>query len=548
MVKIIVYLLLWAIWPCTISAYAQLSPGALAKAHAHLEGLSNCTQCHELGQHIDNMKCLACHTEIRLRINDKRGFHSTVRDSNCITCHSDHNGRAFEMIHWPNGEMGDFNHDLTCFSLQGEKHQAAQCRDCHQSKNVRSGDILENKKKSLDHTFLGIDPACESCHSDVHNGQFEQTCAVCHDVNEWKVDIKFTHDQARFRLEGKHVSVGCEKCHAKEIISNDPLVSFVRFKPVAFDGCETCHEDVHKGRFEQSCDQCHSSTGWFKSDRRDFDHTLTRFPLVGKHHTISCALCHGQNEKIMRPAFGLCSDCHTDVHLGQFANRLDGGRCDVCHSESGFLPARFDLSMHQNGRFPLAGAHQSVPCMMCHKKNDMDVTQFEWPQEGFLCTDCHNTPHGNQFREQIVQDGCDGCHLVSSWQVVTLDHNATRFPLIGKHQQAKCEQCHKVENIQGFVGRRYVPLSMACEDCHADPHRGQFVRGDITACARCHIEDSWSPKKFNHNRDARFSLEGAHERVDCALCHKVISVDEMPRDRQYKPLDMICASCHGDQN
>jgi hypothetical protein len=32
------------------------------------------------------------------------------------------------------------------------------------------------------------------------------------------------------------------------------------------------------------------------------------------------------------------------------------------------------------------------------------------------------------------------------------------------------------------------------------------------------------------------------------LCHKVISVDEMPRDRQYKPLDMICASCHGDQN
>ena len=37
---------------------AQLSPGDLANAHKNLEGLENCTKCHEIGKKVLPEKCL----------------------------------------------------------------------------------------------------------------------------------------------------------------------------------------------------------------------------------------------------------------------------------------------------------------------------------------------------------------------------------------------------------------------------------------------------------------------------------------------------------
>lgn len=61
----------------TIQVFAQLSPGELSKAHAHLEGLSNCTKCHVLGEKETTSKCLECHKEIKNLINQKKGYHSS---------------------------------------------------------------------------------------------------------------------------------------------------------------------------------------------------------------------------------------------------------------------------------------------------------------------------------------------------------------------------------------------------------------------------------------------------------------------------------------
>ncbi|MDD2995319.1 MAG: hypothetical protein PHP99_03775, partial [Paludibacter sp.] len=49
-------------------AYSQISPGDLSEAHAHLEGLSNCTQCHTVGEKVTREKCLDCHKEIKSNI------------------------------------------------------------------------------------------------------------------------------------------------------------------------------------------------------------------------------------------------------------------------------------------------------------------------------------------------------------------------------------------------------------------------------------------------------------------------------------------------
>ena len=57
--------------------FAQISPGELTTAHADLEGLSNCTKCHELGEKVLNSKCLDCHSEIKSLITFGEGFHSS---------------------------------------------------------------------------------------------------------------------------------------------------------------------------------------------------------------------------------------------------------------------------------------------------------------------------------------------------------------------------------------------------------------------------------------------------------------------------------------
>src|SRR5262249_30800333 len=79
--------------------FLRVSPGPLAKAHSHLEGLSNCTQCHEKGAGIPDFKCLSCHdhSNLKRRVAVGKGFHASavVKGKPCYTCHSDHKGTNF---------------------------------------------------------------------------------------------------------------------------------------------------------------------------------------------------------------------------------------------------------------------------------------------------------------------------------------------------------------------------------------------------------------------------------------------------------------------
>src|SRR5665647_1034112 len=70
------------------NAFAQISPGELSKAHANLEGVSNCTKCHSVGNKVTDEKCLDCHKEIKLLITSKEGFHASdeVKGKECYTC------------------------------------------------------------------------------------------------------------------------------------------------------------------------------------------------------------------------------------------------------------------------------------------------------------------------------------------------------------------------------------------------------------------------------------------------------------------------------
>ncbi len=59
--------------------FAQLSPGDLSEAHSHLEGMSHCTDCHTFGEKVSNDKCLACHKNLKSRIDQNKGYHSSKK-------------------------------------------------------------------------------------------------------------------------------------------------------------------------------------------------------------------------------------------------------------------------------------------------------------------------------------------------------------------------------------------------------------------------------------------------------------------------------------
>ena len=101
-------------------ARAQLaSPGELAKPHAALEGMSNCTKCHPAGGQLSAALCLDCHKELKKRVDASSGFHGRMREnerSGCNSCHKDHEGRDFSMIEWkPTKER--FDHGRTGWPL-----------------------------------------------------------------------------------------------------------------------------------------------------------------------------------------------------------------------------------------------------------------------------------------------------------------------------------------------------------------------------------------------------------------------------------------------
>jgi hypothetical protein len=112
---------------------------------------------------------------------------------------------------------------------------------------------------------------------------------------------------------------------------------------------------------------------------------------------------------------------------------------------------------------------------------------------------------------------------------VRFDHkDDTKWPLVGKHAAIKtCESCHP--------GRRYhdTPKSCGSVGCHKndDVHQGKLGN----KCETCHGEDGSS--KFRHNRDAKFKIDGAHEPVACAKCHKSI---------EFVPVRNDCFGCHAE--
>lgn len=540
------FLCLLLLMTMIVPVKAQLaSPGKLSHAHASLEGVNNCTKCHNFGEKTFRNNCLACHKEIKTRIDAGRGYHYFTRKLECAKCHKEHHGRDFELIRW-NPES--FDHKQTGFLLEG-RHDGLDCRRCHKAENIQEADIRRKGGARLKNTYLGLSPSCGTCHDDEHRGQLKD-CAGCHETSGWK-QTRFTHDKARFRLEGRHAQVACASCHPEKDDGKkrNGDTKYLQFRGVSFSACTACHEDHHKGAFGSDCRKCHTPAGWkqLRFAEGSFDHSKTQFPLKGRHTAVSCVACHtgGDFGKFRDAELSRCTTCHEDYHAGQFAARTDGGDCASCHDVDGFAPSRFGPDCHATSRFPLEGAHEAIPCGRCHAPANIagkETPRFTWDDRS--CQSCHRDPHAGQLDARIAAQGCTGCHNVESWHVMRFDHTDTRFPLTGRHRDVLCERCHVKGDVGGSEATLFRFDDTRCERCHVDPHRGQFAdaHGSIN-CERCHETAGWRSVRFDHATMSRFALTGRHAALPCDRCHTTES-DAAGTFRRYRPLDVQCSTCH----
>lgn len=586
--------------------HAQISPGDLTDYHAELEGMFNCTECHLLGQKIAENKCLDCHKPLKARIDANKGYHrsSEVKGKDCISCHSEHHGRKFEIIRF---DKDAFDHNLTGYKLEGV-HKDEDCTSCHKSEFITDPEILEKK-----YTYLGLGQACLTCHEDYHQNTLSEDCRKCHDFMKFEEAIAFNHDQTDFPLIGQHVEVECFECHEK---SQRNGKDFQAFANVSFESCVNCHEDVHNGRFGKKCADCHNEQSFHLINTNGgFNHNLTDFPLVGIHKRVNCKECHklSTNPKTAFKEFAShtnyeCIICHDDQHDNRF-----GTDCLQCHNQLSFRIKDDLIDIDHNlTAYPLEGAHEIVDCRKCHVEDLVNPLEFsqcischsdfhegqfqtengirdckdchtnerfrgstfsyeehanlEFPLEGahlatpcfachlkndnwefknigMNCVECHEDIHQDYLDSSFYPDqNCRNCHTVNSWAEINFDHAETEFPLEGKHNKVSCGKCHKDESEEKNTLLRFRNLEKTCESCHNDVHFSQFALNELTRCDNCHSPENWEATYFDHD-STDFALDGAHEALDCGACHKPVD-DTANNYIVYKIEAFECIDCH----
>jgi hypothetical protein len=538
------FLLFVAVVVMNGTIYGQISPGELARAHAKWDGVEHCTSCHPLGKSLSNANCLSCHAEIAVRMKAGTGYHAATKDAPCQKCHSEHHGSEFQITRF---DTSAFDHASVGFRLEGT-HAKVGCRGCHEEKYVTADDVKKLEPAQRTHTYLGLGTACISCHVDEHKGQLAKDCAQCHTTEHWKPAPKFLHDRSKYPLTGKHERVLCAKCH-KPMLEDDHTIRYIR---LPFVRCESCHEDIHKGKFaDRACAACHTTEDFHKVGTAKFDHAATRFPLRGAHGPLKCITCHQDDPRAVNASgehgyhitrFDQCVSCHADAHAQQFVRRKDGGRCEACHNEDSFARSTYRAADHDSSRYPLRDGHLAVSCVDCHHDKRVDAKstrQYRW-SGAIRCVTCHEDIHRGQF-DRRVPNNCESCHTVKTWQTLTFSHDATTFKLRGKHAVTPCVKCH-IQPERPNTPIVYA-ISMTCMSCHTDEHAGQFAVRGSTDCGNCHTDVSWKALSFNHTTQSQFALTGAHDRVPCAKCHPRIPAEGRSITK-YKSIGTKCIDCH----
>jgi len=529
--------------------------------------------------------CVACHASPHGAgfIESLALTESVTADNSCALCHdATHDGFAGQ------GQLMDLSlHEASGFSLD-PPHALLSCGDCH-------GSPKEAPAATFAARFPGRNGSeCASCHDDPHGGQFDDVnavssdCLACHGELSFHpslIDIE-RHASTGFPLVDSHQAVGCDSCHLAD--SDSPAAHRVfRSTPTS---CALCHDDPHREAFVDAdagglsdCARCHQPTLFEDIPAGAFDHGLELgFPLDGAHAASACEACHprtpqadsmgrrfGRVEVAPGLVSGACENCHIDAHEGRLHDRDlgqgfgDSEGCASCHTTSSFSEVKQETFDHETDTgFILDGAHLSAACETCHEPSGLPdssgrrfgVISDLVPPPVTRCDSCHSDAHWGSFNAWSLPGAVDGqtscatCHSTTSFSdkaADLFDHlQWTGYDVGEGHAAVACAACHPPLDLPDGRGRTtMLAAGRSCNDCHEDPHVGQFAEAGHTDCARCHTPAALLT--FDHGRDSRFSIDEQHGALDCADCHQLWPLPSGGEAVRYKPLGLDCADCHG---
>jgi hypothetical protein len=305
---------------------------------------------------------------------------------------------------------------------------------------------------------------------------------------------------------GERMTDRCLACHAQvkqEISTGGGLHGGF---PSVTD-CRTCHTD-HRG---VTASVTLANPSIVAHERLGF--ALSAHPLRELGGTFSCKDCHPSS--VARFTTPTCATCHQELDSAAMAVHQDtfGSDCLNCHDGVDTYGKAY-----AHPTYPLVGAHQGAACKSCHSGG---TTQAALRATSTECVACHAAKDTHQGR---LGSSCGQCHTPQAWTGATINHDQTRYPLVGKHVGVQCESCH--------VNRQWSGIGTTCKSCHAatDPHGGQFAAD----CATCHAVTGWKDVTFDH-ATTKFALAGSHAGVACAACHA---------DGKYVGTPTTCAACH----
>jgi hypothetical protein len=306
---------------------------------------------------------------------------------------------------------------------------------------------------------------------------------------------------------GERMADRCQACHTQvqqEIASGGGLHGRLT---TSATNCRTCHTE-HRG----------ATASVTLADPHVFPHEDTGYSLVahsiaGPGGGVGCRDCHpGSPVTFTAPT---CIACHQALNAPFMTTHLEtfGSTCLNCHDGVESYGASFTHSTYK-----LTGGHEGPVCSECHHGattlTALQATSTE-------CVSCHAA---KDIHEGRLGTACAQCHTTATWADATIDHDRTRFALVGQHVGTLCESCH--------VDRHWTGIGMTCRSCHAavNPHGTQFP-GD---CASCHAATGWKDVTFDHAK-TRFALTLAHAKPACVACHA---------GGRYVGTPTACSACH----
>ncbi|MCC7015265.1 MAG: hypothetical protein IT454_22085 [Planctomycetes bacterium] len=545
---------------------------------------ADCSVCHEQGSWRPN-EVLATHARTRFPLIGAHAVAACWRchpgaqsgnfarvDTACEACHEpgtnpDHRAQLppwtsdCQRCHVPTAWGGSaFNH--SSWPLTGQ-HAEASCTQCHTAGQ-----------------FAGTPRDCFDCHASDFSAAndpnhvaagFSQACRSCHSTQSWQ-GANYNH--AHWPLTGQHSGLDCQQCHSAGVYTGQPAQ------------CVACHLADYQGTTDpdhvannvsQSCENCHSTSGW---DDAAFDHAGITNNCVSCHlpdyqgttspnhaqlgYPQTCEQCHNTLswDASTFDHSGIsnsCVQCHlTDWQGSTHPNHVQLGlsqTCEACHTSTNWLVSNFDhsgvttncvachLADYQATTQPgHAQLGLSQTCESCHGTNNWDVTNFNHAGITSNCVQCHLADYQASTQPNHVQLGlsqtCQQCHSTNDWVVTNFNHSGVVNNCVACHLadyqgatnpshtqygfSQSCQQCH-VTSTWDLSSFNHSGISNNCANCHLadyqtsqDPNHGAASFGQV--CEQCHTSTSnWRNENWNHTW---FPIKsGKHNNFLCSQCH-----------------------------